>query len=125
MNHQERRWLLHEVIEQLEPEARSAAVLDHVRQYHLLDLALVRIYVDLEHLVANGYLSRDRRTGPNGGRATFYWETTGKLLVEPVRPRPKTDAAEAPLHHDILHLPAAIADLQSTRSEEALLLSPR
>lgn len=121
VNHEERRWLLYEVVEQLEPEAHSASVLDYVRHHHRVSLSLVRIYVDLEYLVAKGCLSRDRRTGPNGSPATFYWETTGKLLVEPARPKPKINAAEAPLHYEVPHRPADIAATRSTRSEAALL----
>lgn len=121
MNHQERRWLLHEVVEQLEPHAHSAAVSDHVRQHHCLDLPLVRIYVDLERLVANGYLLRHKRIGPSGGGATFYWETTGKVRVEPDRPKPKAGAAEATLHYEMRQLPAAVASVQNSQPEAALL----
>ena len=121
MNHQERRWLLHEVVEQLEPHAHSAAVLDYVRQHHCLDLPLVRIYVDLERLVANGYLLRQKRTGPGGGGATFYWETTGKVRVEPDRTKPKAGAAEAALHYETRRSPAAVTSVQDPRPSAALL----
>lgn len=97
MDHHVRRWLLHDAVEQLEPAAHSGAIRDYVKQRCGLDLPLVRIYVDLERLVAEGYLLREKRALPAAPRATFFWETTGKVPVRPGRPSLKTDKAAAPL----------------------------
>ena len=122
MNHQERRRLLHEAVEQLEPHAHSAAVLEYVRQHHCLVLPLLRIYVDLERLVTDGYLSRQKLKGPSGGKPTFYWETTGKVRVEPERPVPKVDAAEAVLQFQVRQLADAAANLQRSPQGKILLV---
>lgn len=98
MNHRARRWLLHDAVERLEPDAHSEAIREHVRQQSGVDLPLVRIYVDLERLVTEGYLFREKRNLPTTPRTTFFWETTGKVLVSQASPDPKTSAAAAPLN---------------------------
>src|SRR4051794_9689345 len=96
MNHRARRWLLHDAVEQLEPDAHSGAIREYVRRQSGFDLPLVRIYVDLERLVTEGYLLREKRSLTTTPTATFFWETTGKVLVCPAYPNPKMSAAAAP-----------------------------
>ena len=97
MNHHIRRWLLHDAVEQLEPDAHSGAIREFVKQQRGLDLPLVRIYVDLERLVADGYLLREKRALLAAPKPTFFWETTGKVPALSGNPSPRTDAAAAPL----------------------------
>lgn len=99
MDHAQRRRLLHRTVEHLEPGACLTAIREHVARRHGLDVPLLRLSVDLEHMVAEGRLTRRLGPHPSGTGVAFFYETLGAVLVEPARPRAKAGTAGVSLAH--------------------------
>lgn len=115
MDHAQRRRLLYQAVERLEPDACLTAIRDHVARRHGLELPLLRLSVDLERMVAEGRLTRHHGPHPSGTGTAFFYETPGAVLVEPPRPRAKAGTAGAPL----VHIP-----IESPSPPRAVLVAP-
>lgn len=111
MDHAQRRRSLHRAVEHLEPGACLTAVRGYMARRHGLDVPFVRLSVDLEHMVAEGRLTRRLGPHPSGTGAAFFYETFDAALVEPPRPRAKAGTAGAPLGHVPPEPPRAVSEL--------------
>ena len=83
LDHDGRRRLLYNAVTLLEPYASAPLIQHYVVRRHDLTLPLLRIYVDLERLVAAGQPIRHMKPRLGGEGTTFFWETPGLVLVEP------------------------------------------